>query len=129
MCYTSALFVIGSREKLSMKKDIHPKYKDVKVTCSCGNTFTTRSTLEKGELHLEVCSNCHPFYTGKQKLVDTAGRVDRFKKKYSEESLAQKQATKKLQEEKSIKAQEVTKKEVLKAKKPTAKAVKKEAKK
>ena len=64
-----------------MKLDIHPKYQDVKVTCSCGNTFTTRSTLSD-DLHLDICSQCHPFYTGKQKLIDTAGRVDRFKQKY-----------------------------------------------
>lgn len=65
-----------------MKKDIHPKYAQITVTCSCGNTFITRST-RAGDLHIEVCSECHPFYTGKQKLVDTAGRVDRFKQKYA----------------------------------------------
>lgn len=65
-----------------MKADIHPKYKEIKVTCSCGNTFVTRSTIDKKELHLDICSNCHPFYTGKQKIIDTAGRVDRFKQKY-----------------------------------------------
>ena len=64
-----------------MKADIHPKYEEIKVTCSCGNEFTTRSTLGK-DLHIEVCSACHPFYTGKQKIVDTAGRVDKFRKKY-----------------------------------------------
>jgi large subunit ribosomal protein L31 len=66
-----------------MKKDIHPKYKEIKVVCSCGNTFTTSSTLDKDVLNLDVCSACHPFYTGKQKMVDTAGRVDRFMQKYS----------------------------------------------
>lgn len=65
-----------------MKKDIHPAYKEVKVTCSCGNSFETRSTLGEATLHVEVCSKCHPFYTGKQKIVDTSGRVDRFKQKY-----------------------------------------------
>lgn len=65
-----------------MKPDIHPKYKDIKVTCSCGNAFVTRSTMEKDALTLEVCSLCHPFYTGTQKIVDTAGRVDRFRQKY-----------------------------------------------
>lgn len=65
-----------------MKPNIHPKYKEVKVVCTCGNTFSTRSTLEKGQLSLEVCSMCHPFYTGTQKIVDTAGRVDRFRQKY-----------------------------------------------
>ena len=62
-----------------MKKDIHPQYEEATVHCSCGNTFTTRST--KKELHVEVCSQCHPFYTGKQKLVDTGGRVDRFQRR------------------------------------------------
>jgi large subunit ribosomal protein L31 len=65
-----------------MKADIHPDYKTITVTCSCGNTFETRSTLGK-ELHVEVCSACHPFYTGKQKIVDTAGRVDKFRRKYN----------------------------------------------
>jgi len=69
----------GSSE---MKPDIHPEYKDVKVVCSCGSTFVTRSTLGKEQLLLEVCSVCHPFYTGTQKMVDTAGRVDRFRQKY-----------------------------------------------
>jgi len=64
-----------------MKAEIHPEYHDLKVTCSCGNEFATRSTL-KDELHIEVCSACHPFYTGKQKIVDTAGRVDKFRRKY-----------------------------------------------
>ena len=65
-----------------MKQGIHPEYKDTKVTCSCGNSFVTRSTAGK-DLLLEVCSKCHPFYTGKQKIVDTAGRVDRFQQKYA----------------------------------------------
>ena len=64
-----------------MKADIHPEYGDLTVTCSCGNTFRTRSTL-KEELHLEVCSQCHPFYTGTQKIMDTAGRVDKFLRRY-----------------------------------------------
>ncbi len=65
-----------------MKEGIHPNYAKVAVTCSCGNTFTSRSTLGKPELLVDVCSACHPFYTGKQKLVDTAGRLDKFRKKY-----------------------------------------------
>jgi len=65
-----------------MKADIHPKYSDINVVCSCGNEFTTRSTLGE-DLHVEVCSSCHPFFTGKQKLMDTAGRVDKFRKRYS----------------------------------------------
>jgi large subunit ribosomal protein L31 len=65
-----------------MKPNIHPAYKEVKVTCSCGNTFVTHSTLSKDSLSLEVCAACHPFYTGTQKIIDTAGRVDRFRQKY-----------------------------------------------
>jgi len=63
-----------------MKKDIHPDYVEATVTCSCGNTFQTRST--KPELHVEICSQCHPFYSGKQKLVDSGGRVERFERRY-----------------------------------------------
>ena len=64
-----------------MKADIHPAYDTVTVTCACGDTFQTRST-NKGDIHVEICSACHPFFTGKQKLVDTAGRVERFRRKY-----------------------------------------------
>lgn len=64
-----------------MKSNIHPAYDEIEVTCSCGNTFKTRSTL-KNDLHIEVCSQCHPFYTGKQKILDSGGRVDRFRRKY-----------------------------------------------
>jgi large subunit ribosomal protein L31 len=64
-----------------MKANIHPKYDEIKVTCSCGNQFVTKSTMIK-PLHVEVCSECHPFYTGKQKIVDTAGRVEKFRQKY-----------------------------------------------
>jgi large subunit ribosomal protein L31 len=63
-----------------MKTGIHPDYVQATVRCSCGNTFTTRST--KSDLHVEMCSECHPFYTGKQKLVDTGGRIDRFERRY-----------------------------------------------
>jgi len=66
-----------------MKTEIHPEYEAIKVVCSCGNEFETRSTSTKDELHIDVCSNCHPFYTGKQKIVDTAGRVEKFKSRYS----------------------------------------------
>ncbi len=68
---------------IEMKTDIHPNYANVDVVCSCGNTFQTRSTLGEEELHLDVCSECHPFYTGKQKIMDTAGRVEKFKSRYS----------------------------------------------
>ena len=64
-----------------MKNDIHPDYIECTVRCSCGNTFTTRSTVP--ELRAELCSECHPFYTGKQKLVDTGGRVERFQRRYA----------------------------------------------
>jgi len=63
-----------------LKKDIHPNYEETTVKCACGNEFTTRST--KKDIRLDICSNCHPFFTGKQKLVDTGGRVDRFKKRF-----------------------------------------------
>jgi large subunit ribosomal protein L31 len=65
-----------------MKEGIHPNYTEIEVTCSCGNKFNTRSTNSKA-LHIEGCSVCHPFYTGKQKIVDTAGRVERFRQKYA----------------------------------------------
>ncbi len=64
-----------------MKADIHPKYVEINATCSCGASFTTRSTLGT-DIHLDVCSQCHPFYTGKQKVVDSGGRVDRFRKRF-----------------------------------------------
>ncbi len=63
-----------------MKADIHPDYVDANVHCSCGNTFTTRST--KGDMRVDICNECHPFFTGKQKLVDTGGRVERFERRY-----------------------------------------------
>jgi large subunit ribosomal protein L31 len=65
-----------------MKQGIHPEYVVTEVTCSCGNTFTTRSTAKNGVLHADVCSACHPFYTGKQKIMDVGGRVDKFEKRY-----------------------------------------------
>lgn len=64
-----------------MKAEGHPKYHECKVTCACGNSFTTRSTAK--EMHLDICSACHPFFTGKQKFVDTAGRVEKFRKKFN----------------------------------------------
>ena len=66
-----------------MKQGIHPNYVEIAVKCSCGNEFNTRSTLGK-DLHTDVCSKCHPFYSGKQKLVDTAGRVEKFKSRYQQ---------------------------------------------
>lgn len=66
-----------------MKAEIHPAYDLVTVNCACGSSFQTRST-HKGDIHVEICSSCHPFFTGKQKLVDTAGRVERFRKRYKD---------------------------------------------
>ena len=65
-----------------MKADIHPKYVETTVTCTCGNTFTTRSTRADGKIAADVCSQCHPFYTGKQKILDTGGRVARFEQRF-----------------------------------------------
>jgi large subunit ribosomal protein L31 len=65
-----------------MKPEIHPAYNEINVTCSCGNAFATRSTYGKDELHIEVCSQCHPFYTGKQKILDSAGQVEKFRKRF-----------------------------------------------
>ena len=76
------LFRGGNRALATMKAAIHPEYKETTVVCSCGNTFLTSSTLGH-DLQIEVCSNCHPFYTGKQKILDTGGRVDKFNKKYA----------------------------------------------
>ena len=73
--------------KDTVKAGIHPKYEEVEVRCACGNTFKTRST--KPELHLEICSACHPFFTGRQKLIDTEGRVERFTKKFGAQTSAQ----------------------------------------
>src|SRR5919199_6709327 len=71
-----------SQEAAGMKQGIHPDYHETTVTCGCGNTFTTRSTAPGGKLTVEVCSACHPFYTGKQKILDTGGRVARFEKRF-----------------------------------------------
>ena len=71
-----------------MKPDIHPAYNETTVTCGCGNTFTTRSTSPTGQLTVEVCSACHPFYTGKQKILDTGGRVARFEKRFGKRATA-----------------------------------------
>jgi large subunit ribosomal protein L31 len=69
-------------EEDTMKSGIHPDYNETTVHCGCGNTFTTRSTKKSGQIHVEVCSQCHPFYTGKQKILDSGGRVARFEKRY-----------------------------------------------
>ena len=69
-----------------MKQGIHPDYVETHVVCSCGNTFTTRSPAKRGQIHTEVCAACHPFYTGKQKILDTGGRVARFERRYAKKS-------------------------------------------
>ena len=69
-----------------MKSDIHPAYVETQVTCTCGNSFTTRSTATAGSMHADVCSQCHPFYTGKQKILDTGGRVARFEKRFGKQA-------------------------------------------
>ena len=75
-----------------MKKDIHPEVNKIQVTCSCGNSFTTYSTLNK-PLNVEVCSECHPFYTGKQKIIDSSGQVDKFKQRYKGRTSSKDKAT------------------------------------
>lgn len=74
-----------SKETL-LKKDLHPEYVETQVTCTCGSTFTTRSTAKNGAIHADVCSQCHPFYTGKQKILDTGGRVARFEARYGKKA-------------------------------------------
>ncbi len=86
-----------------MKPGIHPKYQEVEVRCACGNTFKTKAT--KPELHLEICNMCHPFFTGRQKLIDTEGRVERFTKRFGAQSAeARRAATKATQATKAAKA-------------------------
>ena len=75
------------------KEGIHPNYKGIRVQCACGTSFETRST-HKGDIHVEICSACHPFFTGKQKLVDTAGRVERFRRKYAKSDSGKSEAAK-----------------------------------
>jgi large subunit ribosomal protein L31 len=75
-----------------VKTDIHPEYHATTVTCSCGNSFETRSTASSEELHVELCNECHPFFTGKQKLVDSGGRVERFRKRYGKSTFTAEEA-------------------------------------
>jgi large subunit ribosomal protein L31 len=82
-----------SFEEFAVKPGIHPKYQEVEVRCACGNTFKTRST--KGELHLEICNQCHPFFTGRQKLIDTEGRIERFTKRFGAQSAEARKAASK----------------------------------
>ena len=98
-----------------MQENIHPNYKEVVVKCSCGNTFTTKSAFGKNELHLEICSQCHPFYTGKQKSVDTSGRVDKFKKRYAGQKAKQEKIAEQLTSEKETVAVDIKSKKAKKA--------------
>ncbi|HKE82150.1 MAG TPA: 50S ribosomal protein L31 [Vicinamibacterales bacterium] len=100
-------------ERTIVKEGIHPKYQEVEVRCACGNTFKTRST--KPELHLEICSACHPFFTGRQKLIDTEGRVERFTKKFGAQTSEQRKTA-----AKAVKVAKATK--TAAAKKKTSKA-------
>ena len=104
-----------------MKEGIHPNYKDVEARCACGNTFKTRST--KPELHLEICSACHPFFTGRQKLIDTEGRVERFSKKFGLQTSEQRKTA-----EKAAKAAQAATKAADAKKAKAAKAAKAAAK-
>ena len=72
--------------KKNMRKDIHPEYKDTQVTCGCGEKFVTRSTVASGSIYVEVCSVCHPFYTGKQRILDTGGRVAKFEERFGKKA-------------------------------------------
>jgi large subunit ribosomal protein L31 len=77
-----------------LKSGIHPEYVDTQVSCTCGNTFTTRSTAKTGVIHVEVCAACHPFYTGKQKILDVGGRVERFERRFGKNAGSTKQTAK-----------------------------------
>ncbi len=101
-----------------MRENIHPAYPTSKVHCACGATWETRST--GGDLHLDICSNCHPFFTGKQKLIDTQGRIDRFQKKYANSPKAPPKKAKAAPEKKPAARSE--KKSDKKPKKPKAEA-------
>ena len=81
MVYNKAKIILLIKEVKKMKAGIHPEYKDATIKCACGNTVATKTT--KGDISVEICSKCHPFYTGKQKFVDAGGRVDKFKKKFN----------------------------------------------
>ena len=100
-----------------MRPDLHPPYHATNVACACGNKFETRSTKPEGELHLDICSQCHPFYTGKVKLMDTQGRIERFNKKYGAKPAVE-AAAPKAEEKSAPKAEAATK--PVKEKKPKA---------
>jgi large subunit ribosomal protein L31 len=105
---------------VAVKEGIHPKYQEVEVRCACGNTFKTRST--KPELHLEICSACHPFFTGRQKLIDTEGRVERFTKKFGVQTSEQRKTAAKAVKATKAAATASTKKKTAKSPKASASA-------
>lgn len=98
-----------------MKQGIHPEYVLTEVTCTCGNHFTTRSTLASGQMRVDVCSACHPFYTGKQKILDTGGRVARFEARYAKFNDAKKKAADKAKKDAEKAAKQAAKAEETKA--------------
>lgn len=100
-----------------MKEKIHPQYQEVKVTCACGNTFVTRST--KKELKVEICSKCHPFFSGKQKYIDTAGRIEKFQRKYTTKKKRAEGEAEPVVDSMETSAEEPKKKTTRTAKKPT----------
>jgi large subunit ribosomal protein L31 len=105
---------------VAVKEGIHPKYQEVEVRCACGNTFKTRST--KPELHLEICSACHPFFTGRQKLIDTEGRVERFTKKFGVQTSEQRKTAAKAVKATKASTTASTKKKTTKSAKTSASA-------
>ena len=110
-----------------MKQGIHPDYEVVTVTCSCGNSFETKSAV--GDLKVEICSECHPYFTGKQKVIDSAGRIDKFRLRYGGgEEKAEDKGKEKKKETKAKKTEAKAEKKETKAKKPKAKTEKKETK-
>src|SRR5687768_10637844 len=108
----------GKYTGVTVKEGIHPKYQEVDARCACGNTFKTRST--KDELHLEICSACHPFFTGRQKLIDTEGRVERFNKKFGLQTSEQRKTAEKAAKATKAAAVKKTKTAKPKAPAPTA---------
>src|SRR3972149_4123269 len=109
-----------------MKEKIHPAYKEVNVTCACGETFKTRSTYTKEKMSVEICSKCHPFFTGKQKFVDTAGMVQKFQKKWASTEAQEAQQKTQLRKEKEL-AEKKREEALKKAKQPPPKDKKKTA--
>jgi len=91
--FTSCAWTQTQEKEIKMKKDIHPEYKETQVTCGCGEKFVTRSTVASGSIYVEVCSVCHPFYTGKQRILDTGGRVAKFEERFGNNSKSKNSAS------------------------------------